>query len=111
MLGYPGEKRSDIRETIRHLQQSDPTFYTITIAYPITGTPLYNEVESTLIGANWETITDREYDFTRTRSKKYYTHALSWVAHEVNYSKTRHPLQKVKSKARSIWAQALMLIS
>jgi anaerobic magnesium-protoporphyrin IX monomethyl ester cyclase len=111
MLGYPGEKKEDIRETIRHLKLSDPTFYTITIAYPITGTPLYNEVKEQLDTASWEAITDRDYDFKRLHSKKYYSRALKWVASEVNYSKARNPLQKVKSKARSVWAQALMLIS
>lgn len=111
MLGYPGEKRSDIKQTIRHLKTSDPSFYTITVAYPITGTPLYNEINNTITGGNWELVTDRDYDFKRTHSKKFYTHAISWVAHEINYSKASGPLQKVKNKAKSVLAQALMLIS
>jgi radical SAM superfamily enzyme YgiQ (UPF0313 family) len=46
MLGYPGETEEDIEETIHHLVSSDPDFYTITVAYPIKGTPLYEEVEN-----------------------------------------------------------------
>ncbi len=56
MLGYPGETQRDIKETIRHLIVSDPDHYTITVAYPIKGTPLYSEVEANFIqAANWET--------------------------------------------------------
>jgi radical SAM superfamily enzyme YgiQ (UPF0313 family) len=111
MLGYPGETRADIKETIRHLKLADPTFYTITIAYPITGTPLHNEISDSLVGGEWATITDREYDFKRTHSKKFYRHALSWVSNEVSLNKADGMLRKVKLKARSVWAQARMLVS
>jgi radical SAM superfamily enzyme YgiQ (UPF0313 family) len=49
MLGYPGETTADINETIHHLKVSNPDLYTITIAYPIKGTPLYQEVEADLL--------------------------------------------------------------
>ena len=112
MLGYPGEKRADIKETIKHLRLSDPSFYTITVAYPITGTPLYNEVNDTLTAeAPWQLITDREYDFKRLHSKKFYQHAISWVYNEVGLAKATGILNKLKFKYRSYRAQVLMLIS
>lgn len=112
MLGYPGETKSDIRETIKHLTSSQPSFYTITVAYPITGTPLYNEVNHTIkVEAQWQNITDRDYDFKRLHSKKYYQHAVEWVASEVNYHKTQNLVNKVKFKSKSILAQAKMLWS
>ncbi|WP_317899345.1 B12-binding domain-containing radical SAM protein [Aurantibacillus circumpalustris] len=112
MLGYPGENRSDIKETINHLQLSDPTFYTITVAYPITGTPLYNEVSSTLNSlGDWQKRTDREYDFQRKHSKKFYLHAIDWVYNEVNFKKTNNIIKKVKHKSRSVIAQAMMFLS
>ena len=40
MLGYPGETEDDIEETIRHLKESNPEYFTITVAYPIKGTEL-----------------------------------------------------------------------
>ena len=46
MLGYPGETEEDIEETIQHLKESDPDLFTITVAYPIKGTELYQEVEA-----------------------------------------------------------------
>jgi hypothetical protein len=90
-LGYPGEKGSDIRETIRHLKTSDPSFYSITVAYPITGTPLYNEVSNSLISesSSWAGGTDRQYDFKREHSKQFYRYAVNWVYNEVNYNKTK----------------------
>jgi len=112
MLGYPGEKRSDIKETIKHLRVSDPSFYTITIAYPITGTPLYNEVNDSLQAEGaWEKRTDREYDFKRKHTKQFYQHAINWVYNEVNFNKSNKLMHKIKFKSRSYLAQALMLIS
>lgn len=112
MLGYPGEKKAHIRETIKHLQLSDPSFYTITVAYPITGTPLYNEVKGSIATSrDWSEGTDRDYDFKREHSKKYYDHALDWVYNEVNLKKTDDLLKKVKFRSRSLLAQVKMLIS
>jgi anaerobic magnesium-protoporphyrin IX monomethyl ester cyclase len=112
MLGYPGENKSDIKETINHLKKAAPTFYTITVAYPITGTPLYNEVDDSLVVENsWASRTDREYDFKRKYSKQFYLHAVNWVYNEVNYAKTHNLIKKAKFKARSVVAQAKMLLT
>ncbi len=112
MLGYPGENKEDIRETIRHLKISDPSYYTVTLAYPIKGTPLHTEVNETIVAnGSWNVISDREYDFKRTHSKKFYQYAIRWVYNEVNYSKTKGFTDKLKYKAKSILAQSLMLLS
>jgi radical SAM superfamily enzyme YgiQ (UPF0313 family) len=104
MLGYPGETKEDIKETIEHLVQANPSQYTITIAYPIKGTELYNEVKNEFLNQNleWETSTDRDIDFKRTHSKQYYQYAIQWVMNEV-YLKTKNkntfkiPYLKLKS--------------
>jgi radical SAM superfamily enzyme YgiQ (UPF0313 family) len=88
MLGYPGETESDIEETINHLKASDPDHFTITVAYPINGTELYQEIEANRITElQWNTSTDRQIDFKRTYSRKYYDYAVRWVTNEVNYNK------------------------
>lgn len=112
MLGYPGENKADIKETIRHLKISDPSYYTVTLAYPIKGTPLHNEVNET-IEANgaWNKISDRDYDFKRAHSKKFYQYAIRWVYNEVNFSKSTGFVNKLKFKTKSILAQSLMLLS
>ena len=58
MLGYPGETEADIEETIHHLVVSNPDLYTITVAYPIKGTPLYEEIEADITtDLPWQTST------------------------------------------------------
>jgi len=112
MLGYPGETHQDIKETIEHLRVSAPNHYTITLAYPITGTPLYNEVESSIhASSGWENSTDRDYKFERSNSEDYYRHALTWVYSEVNYSRATNTSARLKLKVKSLLAQARMLLS
>ncbi len=89
MLGYPGETEADIYDTVQYLKAADPDHFTITVAYPIKGTSLFQEVESTLSNedGNWEQSTDRERDFQRTYRRPYYDHAVRWVTSAVNLHK------------------------
>ena len=114
MLGYPGETEEDIIETIDYLKEANPTHYTITIAYPIKGTSLYNEIENDIITQpNWETSTDRQIDFKRSYSRKYYDYAVRKVVNEVEYSrlKNKKSINGLKLKTKSILAGGLMKIS
>jgi anaerobic magnesium-protoporphyrin IX monomethyl ester cyclase len=98
MLGYPGETEHDIEATIRHLVESDPDLYTITVAYPIRGTPLFEEVEGRLLQQlPWETATDRDLDFRRTYPRRYYDYALRRLYNEVAYHKA------IKNPASGYW--------
>jgi anaerobic magnesium-protoporphyrin IX monomethyl ester cyclase len=90
MLGYPGETEDDINETINHLKIANPDHFTITVAYPIKGTSLYNEIEDTqTIDLDWSKSTDRDRDFERTYSRKYYRHAVRYVTSNVSYYKLK----------------------
>ncbi len=98
MLGYPGETETDIEETVQHLISSDPDIFTITVAYPIKGTPLYTEVESVMLEKlDWETSTDRDLDFKRTHPRKYYDHAVRYVVNKVNAAKAKKKRQTLES--------------
>lgn len=118
MLGYPGEDEKDIKETITYLKKANPTHFTITIAYPIKGTSLYTEIEKDItVQPNWETSTDRQIDFKRTYSRKYYDYAVRKVVNEVNYhkevlkGKDKDNLKALKMKTKSLLAGGLMSIS
>lgn len=114
MLGYPGETEEDITETIQYLKDANPTLYTITIAYPIKGTSLYNEIESKITSKlDWETSTDREIEFERTYSKKFYKYAVSKVVNEVEFSRTnsKTSIKALKHKVKSVLASGLMKVS
>ena len=112
MLGYPGETEEDIEETIRHLKQSNPDHFTITVAYPIKGTELYQEIEAIqTTNLDWSTSNDRQIDFKRTYSRKYYDYAVKRVINEVNYFKAKSGGRQYvasKLKAKSLVAKAGM---
>jgi anaerobic magnesium-protoporphyrin IX monomethyl ester cyclase len=93
MLGYPGETQTDINDTILHLKNANPDQFTITVAYPIKGTGLFQEVETLQTTTpDWEYSTDRDRDFKRSYSRKYYDYAVRHVVNEVHFHKKR--LQK-----------------
>ena len=109
MLGYPGEDMNDIKDTIHHLKKSQPDHFTITVAYPIKGTSLYQEIEDRITKQpQWTTSTDREIDFKRTYPRKFYNHAVSHVVNEVNFHKNRMSnglmTERLKYKAKSLYA-------
>ncbi len=90
MLGYPGEKKHDIIETVVHLKDSMPDIFLTTVAYPIKGTPFYTEVESRLVtDKEWDKRTDRDLDFKGRYSKNFYRHANRYMVNEVNYHKMK----------------------
>lgn len=109
MLGYPGETKKDIQLTINHLKDSKPDFYTITLAYPIKGTPLYNEVEKKITSKiNFATMTDRDIDFKRSYSTRYYKHALRWVHNSVAFKNENNFFKKSIFMVKSGLSQLLM---
>lgn len=113
MLGYPGETEGDIEETIQHLKESNPDHFTITVAYPIRGTELFQEVETTSTGLSWSSSTDRDIDFKRTYSRKYYDYAVRHVVNEVNYKKRKlesRNFSAAKFKAKSLIAKLGMML-
>jgi anaerobic magnesium-protoporphyrin IX monomethyl ester cyclase len=115
MLGYPGETEADIVETVDHLALSAPDLFTITVAYPIKGTALYEEVEAQLTtDLSWEEGSDRDLDFPRTYPRRYYDHAVRWVFNEVNariaFGK-RQWSRALRHKAKSVGARLRMALA
>lgn len=112
MLGYPGETEEDIEETIHHLKEANPDHFTITVAYPIKGTELYQEVEAhQTTNPLWSASTDRDIDFKRTYSRRYYDYAVKHVVNEVNRFKSagkRSALSAAKFKIKSLLAKTGM---
>jgi len=90
MLGYPGETEADIEATIEHLKRADPDQFTITVSYPIKGTPFYDDVVNDMIDPGpWERTTDRDIKLKRPRSSLYYWFATTRVVSEVRHAKLR----------------------
>lgn len=105
MVGYPTETKEDIRLTIDYLKKADPDIFTITVAYPIKGTGLYNQIEKEIIEQpEWNTSTDRQIDFKRTYPRPFYSHAVRKIVNEVNAGKSWRrglKIQALKQKIKS----------
>ncbi|MDF2189534.1 radical SAM protein [Paraflavitalea sp. CAU 1676] len=116
MVGYPGETKEDIFETVHHLKSAEPDLFTITVTYPIKGTPLYAEVEDRFVQQlEWESSTDRDIDFKRTYNRRYYDYAIEMINNEMYYHRAlKHPLANLfripMFKLRSVWAQRNMRV-
>ena len=111
MLGYPGEDENDIRETLHHLKYSDPDHFTITVAYPIKGTPLYSEVENIFTEElPWESSTDRDIDFKRRYKRSYYTQAIKWINNEMLYTQKKKNLRSLLIKLKALKARSMMWV-
>lgn len=91
MLGYEGEDISDLEATVDHLKKSNPDVFLTTVAYPIKGTPYYNEIESRVIDTmEWQDRTDRDLTVAGRRSKRFYSFATRWMVNEVAVHKLTH---------------------
>ncbi|MCB9188447.1 MAG: B12-binding domain-containing radical SAM protein [Flavobacteriales bacterium] len=108
MLGYPNETIEDIKKTVTYLKSCQPDDFTLTVTYPIKGTSLFEQVSDKIIESkDWFTSTDRELDFKRTYSRKFYDHAVRYVVNEVNY----HKNHSFKHKLKSVVSRALMSVT
>jgi radical SAM superfamily enzyme YgiQ (UPF0313 family) len=85
MVGYPGEEYEDIIKTADYLVKALPDQFTITKSYPIKGTALYTEIEATITEQpDWFTTTDRQIDFKRRYSDRFYTYAVRYIYNRVH---------------------------
>lgn len=114
MLGYPGETEEDIRTTLRFLKQSRPDHFTLTVAYPIKGTPLYEEVEGRFLeNLPWESSTDRDIEFERPYPRAYYNHAMNWIQREMASLKHRRDgrrMAALRTKAAALRSRLGMAV-
>jgi anaerobic magnesium-protoporphyrin IX monomethyl ester cyclase len=91
MLGYEGEEYSDIAETVAHLKAALPNKLLTTVAYPIKGTPYYQQVADRIIPLKeWEVGSDRDTTIRGRHSRRYYSFATRWMVNEVNIARHAH---------------------
>ncbi len=103
MWGYPGEDLSDIFATVEHVKRSDPDVFFTTIAYPIKGTPYFDEVAARLAStAPWEQGSDRDYRVRGRHSRRFFQFADELLRSEVELSR----LQKQSEAEGAIDLQA-----
>ena len=76
---------------------------------------MYQEVEDRFIAdLPWETSTDRDIDFKRTYSRKYYKFAVSMIVNEVNAFKAQQKgevLKMSKAKLKAVIQRGRMYLA
>ncbi|MBL4710026.1 MAG: B12-binding domain-containing radical SAM protein [Flavobacteriales bacterium] len=109
MVGYPTETKEDIDLTIDYLKDANPDSFTITVAYPIKGTGLFNQIKPLITEQpEWSRSTDREIDFQRTYPRKYYDYAVRKIVNEVNFHKVKLHGNLYSKKALSFKLKSLI---
>ncbi|MFQ5343210.1 MAG: B12-binding domain-containing radical SAM protein, partial [Anaerolineae bacterium] len=94
MLGYEGEQMADIEATVEHLKAANPDIFLTTVAYPIKGTPYYDEVADRVIELKpWGERTDRDLTVAGRHSRRFYEFANRWMVGEVTWYKQRNGVQ------------------
>jgi radical SAM superfamily enzyme YgiQ (UPF0313 family) len=84
MLGYEGEAWSDLDATAQHLRDSLPDDLLTTVAYPIKGTPYYDDVAAKVVALRpWEQGSDRDLTVLGRFSAGFYGHAQRWLSGEL----------------------------
>jgi radical SAM superfamily enzyme YgiQ (UPF0313 family) len=88
MWGYEGEELQDIEETIAHVKRSDPDIFLTTVAYPIKGTPYYEQTATRLVQLKpWAQSSDREVMVKGRHSRKFYECVDSLLRDEVRLAR------------------------
>jgi len=88
MWGYAGEELEDIEATVRHVQRSQPDIVLTTVAYPIKGTPFFDEAAPNVVAARaWAEGSDRDFQIRGRHSRGFYQHADRLLRNEYALSK------------------------
>jgi radical SAM superfamily enzyme YgiQ (UPF0313 family) len=106
MLGYDGETLDDLRATIDHLKRTAPDVFLTTVAYPIKGTPYYQQVQQRVKGnGSWMETTDRDLVVRGRPVKRYYDFARRWITAEVSrerHLKSRHYARAMRAASSAL---------
>ncbi len=88
MWGYEGEDLEDIEATIEHVKRSDPNIFLTTVAYPIKGTPYFDEVSSRVVSLKaWAEGSDRDFGIRGRHSRSFYKYADQLLRYEVDLAR------------------------
>lgn len=91
MFGYPGEEMEDIYETIRFVSEQQPDIYLTTVAYPLRGTALYEEISGKVVyPQDWEHHLQRELDISGRFPRHVYQMAIRKLASDYALARRRN---------------------
>jgi anaerobic magnesium-protoporphyrin IX monomethyl ester cyclase len=83
MFGYPGEELEDIYETISFVRDLQPDKYLTTVAYPLRGTKLYDEIQDQIIyPSEWKDHLQRDLEIKNRFHRSLYSYAIKKTGSE-----------------------------
>lgn len=89
MWGYEGEQLEDIEATVEHVKRSNPDVFLTTVAYPIKGTPYFDEVAERVESPKaWAEGSDRDYQIRGRHSRRFYQYADQLLRSEMELART-----------------------
>ena len=108
MFGYPGEELEDIYETIEFVRDAQPDIYLTTVAYPLRGTAMYEEIKERIIHSNgWDSHLQRELNIHGRFSYQLYDFAAKKLASEYRKKQLRRlkpqSLKRIYHSLRSVY--------
>ncbi len=81
MFGYPGEQLEDIEQTVSFVRDLQPDRFLTTVAYPLRGTRMYDEIKERIRGVDgWEREVQTELDIAGRYSRELYDLAIRRTA-------------------------------
>jgi anaerobic magnesium-protoporphyrin IX monomethyl ester cyclase len=101
MVGYPGETWEDIQATVRFLCEAAPDEFSSTIAYPLQGTPFYEQVRDRLItDHDWRHTAENRVLYKGEYSTRFYRWVQRWLHKEWQVARVRAGRECVERWAR-----------
>jgi anaerobic magnesium-protoporphyrin IX monomethyl ester cyclase len=88
MVGYPGEEWADLQLSVKMLRETLPDTFSTTIAYPLPGTPFYEQVRDRLMFESdwtfdWDYTAENKLLFQRDRyNTLFYRWVIKWFRKE-----------------------------
>jgi radical SAM superfamily enzyme YgiQ (UPF0313 family) len=88
MVGYPGEEWSDLQLSVDMLRKTLPDSFSTTIAYPLPGTPFYEQMRDRLIfdsdwNVDWDYTAENRLLFHREKYNTFfYRQVIRWFHKE-----------------------------
>lgn len=111
MLGYPGEMKEDIYNTLDFLKKSEPDEFTLTMAYPIKGTKFGKEAEKEILKPfNWSTTSERDIVFRRSYGEQFYRFAIRYIFNAIASKTSTIKSEKWKYSLKSFISKLMMEI-
>lgn len=105
MLGYAGEELEDLGATVEHLKRAAPDIFLTTVAYPIKGTPYYDDIRDAIDQPrDWAGRTDRDLVIRNRPGRAFYQFARRWMTAEVARDRHRSEGRRLRAARSAISA-------